>query len=339
MKFQPKTKLLLHAGAEETDKTAWLELKKTHISGTDAGVIMGVNPYKTQYALFFEKVLPADKLEEDDVGSKESVHFGKVLEEVVAAEFTQRTGLKICKKGTLGDRCCDYRIANIDRKIIGENAGLECKTTSYMNREAWEDGKIPKHYYYQCLHYMLVLFCDADGKLLGKFRGACWYIACLIGGQKFVYHKIKFNQEDAYELAAAEKRFYCRLQNNTPPPITDAQSDEEFAKRTKADKDSGRLSTDLDEVATRLINLQEVEKEAKTAMQELKNKLIEAMREYETAESQHFAFTFKPSKPRETVQISRLKENEEIYNMLKEKGLITVSTPVRTFRMKEKQTC
>lgn len=336
MKFQPKTKLLLHAGAEETDKAAWLDIKKKHISGTDAGVIMGVNPYKTPYALFFEKVLPADQLGEDDAGAKESVHFGKVLEEVVATEFTRRTGLKICKKGTLGDRCCDYRIANIDRKIIGENAGLECKTTSYMNREQWEDGKIPKHYYYQCLHYMLVLFCDADGKLLAKYRDACWYIACLIGGQKFTYKKIEFKQEDAWKLAAAEKAFYGRLVNNLPPPITDAPSDEEFAKRTKADKEGGRLSSDLDEIATRLRNLQEVEKEAKNAMQELKNKLIEAMREYETAESQHFAFTFKPSKPRETVQISKLKENEEIYNMLKEKGLITVSSPTRTFRMKEK---
>ncbi len=336
MKFQPKTKLLLHAGAEETDKATWLELKKKHISGTDAGVIMGVNPYKTPYALFFEKVLPAGKLAEDDVGSKESVHFGKVLEEVVATEFTRRTGLKICRKGTLADRCCDYRIANIDRKIIGENAGLECKTTSYMNREAWGDGKIPEHYYYQCLHYMLVLFCDADGKLLAKYRDACWYIACLVGGQKFVYRKIEFNQDDAYELAAAEKRFYGRLQNNLPPPITGAPSDEEFAKRTRADKGGGRLSSDLDEIATRLRNLQEVEKEAKTAMQELKNKLIEAMREYETAESQNFTFSFKSSKPREMVQIAKLKENEEIYNMLKGKGFITVSSPTRTFRMKEK---
>ena len=336
MKFMPKTKLLLHAGAEETDKDAWLGLKKSHISGTDAGVIMGVNPYKTPYALFFEKALPDDQLGGDDVGAKEAVHFGKILEEVVANEFTRRTGLKICRKGTLGDRCCDYRIANIDRKIIGENAGLECKTTSYMNKEAWDDNQIPRHYYYQCLHYMLVLFCDADGKLLSKYRGACWYIACLIGGQKFVYKKIKFNQEDAYELAAKEKRFYGRLQNNTPPPITDAPSDEEFAKRTAADKDHGTLSNDLDEIATRLRNLQEVEKEAKTAMQELKNKLIEAMREYETAESSHFSFTFKSSKPRETVQIARLKENEETYNLLKEKGLITVSNPVRTFRMKEK---
>ena len=336
MKFQPKTKLLLHAGAEETDKAAWLGLKKTHISGTDAGVIMGVNPYKTPYALFFEKVLPADKLGEDDVGSKESVHFGKVLEEVVASEFTWRTGLKICRKGTLGDRCCDYRIANIDRKIIGENAGLECKTTSFLNREQWEDGKIPKHYYYQCLHYMLVLFCDADGKLLGKYHDACWYIACLIGGQKFVYRRVKFNQDAAYELAAKEKEFYGRIANNLPPPITDAPSDEEFAKRTAADKDHGTFSGDLDEVAIRLRNLQGVEKQAKSAIQELKNKLIEAMREYETAESQHFVFTFKSAKPRETVQISKLKEDEETYNLLREKGLITVSNPVRTFRMKEK---
>lgn len=339
MKFQPKTKLLLRAGTEETDKKTWLALKKKYISGTDAGVIMQANPYKTPYALFFEKVLPADPLEEDDVGSKESVHFGKVLEEVVATEFTRRTGLKLCRKGTLGDRCCPYRIANIDRKIIGENAGLECKTTSYMNREAWEGDKIPRHYYYQCLHYMLVLFCDADGKLLAKYRDACWYIACLIGGQKFIYKKIKFNQEDAFELAAKEKRFYGRMQNNLPPPITDAPSDEEFAKRTAPGEEYGELPDDLDEVAVRLKNLQEVEKEAKTAIQGLKNKLIEAMREYETAESSHFSFTFKPSKPRETVQIARLKEHEEIYNLLKEKGLITVSNPVRAFRMKEKRTC
>ena len=47
-----------------------------------------------------------------------------------------------------------FMLANIDRQILGERAGLECKTTSAYNRTDFEGGSIPPYFYWQCMHYL-----------------------------------------------------------------------------------------------------------------------------------------------------------------------------------------
>ncbi len=56
-------------------------------------------------------------------------------------------------------------ITDVDRLVVGEDAGLECKTASDYNADKWKDGEIPPHYLIQCCHYMAVT---------GK---SAWYIA------------------------------------------------------------------------------------------------------------------------------------------------------------------
>ena len=65
--------------------------------------------------------------------------------------------------------------ADVDRLIVGEDAGLECKTVSAYHADKWKDGAIPEHYLIQCFHYMIVT---------GK---RAWYIAAVILGQGFVF--------------------------------------------------------------------------------------------------------------------------------------------------------
>ena len=47
-------------------------------------------------------------------------------------------------------------IANVDRLIVGENAGLECKTTSAYNAKEWDGDEVPAQYILQVQHYMAV---------------------------------------------------------------------------------------------------------------------------------------------------------------------------------------
>ena len=54
-----------------------------------------------------------------------------------------------------------FMYANVDRMIIGENAGLECKTASAYSADKWKDGHIPESYQLQCHHYMAVTGADA----------------------------------------------------------------------------------------------------------------------------------------------------------------------------------
>ena len=60
---------------------------------------------------------------------------------------------------------------------MGERIGLECKTASEYLKKEWKDEEIPVAYLLQCQHYMAVTGYEA------------WWIAVLIGGNKFVYKR------------------------------------------------------------------------------------------------------------------------------------------------------
>jgi len=68
----------------------WLRLRKTGIGGSDASIIMGINPWSTPMKLYNDKI-------SDTVNTyqTESMYFGHILEEVVAQEFAKRTGLEV----------------------------------------------------------------------------------------------------------------------------------------------------------------------------------------------------------------------------------------------------
>ena len=47
-------------------------------------------------------------------------------------------------------------LADFDRLIVGQKAGLECKTISPYSADKWKDGAIPLHYQMQVQHYLAV---------------------------------------------------------------------------------------------------------------------------------------------------------------------------------------
>ena len=66
------------ANTKDLSREEWLKLRK--IGGSEAAIILGLNKYKTAYQLWLEKtgeIIP----EELD---SEAIHFGNVLEDVVA---------------------------------------------------------------------------------------------------------------------------------------------------------------------------------------------------------------------------------------------------------------
>lgn len=87
-------------------------------------------------------------------------------------------------------------VADVDRLVIGEDAGLECKTASAYSADKWADGKIPLHYMMQCFHYMAVT---------GKHT---WYIACVILGREFTYRKIDWDDDLIGQLIDVEREFW-----------------------------------------------------------------------------------------------------------------------------------
>lgn len=172
--------------------TEWLALRKTGIGGSDAGAVCGLNPYSSPMKVFYDKT--SEEIRELD---SEAVRQGHDLEDYVAQRFMETTGLKV-RRSNYMYRSTEhpFMIADVDRLVAGEDAGLECKTASAYNADKWKDSEIPLHYVMQCYHYMAVT---------GK---RTWYIAAVILGQKFVYRKLVWNDELIAKLITMEKNFW-----------------------------------------------------------------------------------------------------------------------------------
>lgn len=192
--------------------TEWLRLRKSGIGGSDAGAICGVNPYSSAMKVFRDKT--SEEVEELD---NEAVRMGHDLEDYVAQRFMEATGLKV-RKSNFMYRSVEhpFMIADVDRLVVGEDAGLECKTASAYNADKWEDGNIPLHYVMQCYHYMAVT---------GK---RTWYIAVVILGQKFTYQKLEWDDGLISCLTEMEEDFWSNyvMKGVIPPPDGSKACDE-----------------------------------------------------------------------------------------------------------------
>ena len=166
------------------DKETWLKYRKRGIGGSDAGAVCGLNPYRTAMQVYEDKT--TDTIEEFD---NEAMRQGREFEDYVARRFMEATGKKVRRSNFMYyDEEHPFMLADVDRMIVGENAGLECKTASPYLADEWKDGKIPIFYQIQCHHYISV--CNADA----------WYIAVVIYGREFRYYRIERDEEALSDL-------------------------------------------------------------------------------------------------------------------------------------------
>ena len=197
-------------------------------------------------------------------------------------------------------------LANVDRLIVGENAGLECKTASPYMSDKWKDGGIPFHYQIQCHHYMAV--CNAKA----------WYIAVLIYGKEFKFHKIERDEGIIADLTQIEKNFW---ENNVlgrilPDPDGSKTADAAIDAYFKNGKPTPiALPSSFDSKLKRrqdLISMiGQMEKEQKQIEQELKIYMGKA--EAETASNEQFKISWK-SVDSSRVDGKKLREEQpEVY--------------------------
>ena len=207
---------MIMTAAEIENREAWLKVRNDSIGGSEAAAIVGMNPWKSAYTLWLEKT---GQSQQEDISDNECVHFGTILEQVVADEFCRREGKKVRKCGLFRSNRYPFMTASFDRLLVGEDAGLECKTSNAFKREEWDEGEIPPNYYVQCQHYMLVS---------GLPR---WYIACLIGGNHFVSWVVERNDDDIAALEQAEIAFWDKVQRHIMPEVDGSESSTDSLKK------------------------------------------------------------------------------------------------------------
>lgn len=253
------------------DRPQWLQTRNEFIGGSESGIILGLNKYKTSFELWLEKTGQVQLKEIDN----EAIHFGNVLEDVVAKEFERRTGKKVRRKNQMLQHDeHTFMMANLDREIVGEKALLECKTASAYLAKEWEDDEIPATYLVQINHYMAVTGYEKA------------YIACLIGGQKFIWKEVHRDEELINIIIESEKHFWeFHVKGNNPPALDGSSAAEQYLKERYETAEKGKvvdLKSEHKENISQYLILKEQKALVETELKRIEN-LIKS--ELEDAES------------------------------------------------------
>jgi putative phage-type endonuclease len=306
---------------EAKDHDKWLEVRNMGIGGSDAGVIMGLNSYKSPFQLWMEKT---SQIQPEDLSDNEYVYWGTVLEDAVARRFSELTGKNVAHRGTLQSEEYPFMLANVDRMVVGEDAGLECKTANAFSSKKWDGDEIPDSYYCQCLHYMAVTGCQK------------WYIAVLVGGNHFIWKEIKRNEEDIQALIKAESEFWDKVQKKEMPPVDWTVSCADALKEKFHDNgEEMELPDEAGEILKELDKCQDAEKVLKQEIQLQKNKICAILGDFQVGKIGDRKVLWKSQNGRESIDLKKLKRAADgmFYLRLKNDGFIKTTAPTRVLRI------
>ena len=204
------------------DRMEFLTARRLGIGGSDIGAIMGLSKWKSPVDVWMDKTGRT----EPDLEMSEAAYFGVELESFVTAEYSKRSGNKVQRVNQMMRHPeHNWMLANIDRavvadgsrarldkdgKLVGIKGLLECKTSSAYAAKEWENDSAPLSYVAQCQWYMAV-------------TGAEWCdLAVLIGGQKYVCHRIDRDESLIDAVIEAGRQFWFNnvLADSPPTPRT-----------------------------------------------------------------------------------------------------------------------
>lgn len=261
--------MTIEAVTKVLTREEWLKIRRRGIGGSDAAAIAGLSRYRSPVKVYMEKLGLIEDTEEN-----EAMYWGTKLEDVVAEEFSLRTGLKIRRKNAiLKHPEHEFMLANVDRLIVGKREGLECKTSSAYKAGEWEGDEIPWEYALQCYHYMAVTGYDA------------WWIAVLIGGNRFVYKRIERDENIIANLIKIESDFWNNhVVKRIPPDPDGSDASSEFLKQMYPDSNGEIIEfpSDVESLIEQYEQAKEDEKAAAERKAEAENKIKALMGDYET---------------------------------------------------------
>ena len=276
---------------QEDDEAAGLAARTKGIGGSDIGAICGVSPFSSARQIYFSKTGQFEDAVKPGAASLERMHFGHLLEPIVANEFAARTGKKLISvDATFRHKDYPWALANVDRLMVDDEGKpygiLECKTTSEYNNEEWEQGDILLSYIYQLNWYLWIL----DLKY-GAF-------ACLVGGNKFYSYEVWRNDDLIQNtLIPAAKNFWLNNVLALKEPELQA-TDEAFVNETyvEVDKNSEVVLEDDDanDLARVVMECKAKIKELESTMTEAQNRLKDKLKNHEIGYCRDYTVKWSP---------------------------------------------
>lgn len=223
---------------ENLSHKEWMYYRNTGITGSRIAAIMGESPYGTPLSVYLEMTGQSKPLEQT-----EAMYFGTVLEDFIAWEYTNRTGLETREiKAILQHPIYEIFLASIDREIIADKNGiLEIKNVGEYKAFEWKNDA-PRYYYIQGQWYLGV-----TGLEYVDF-------AAFIGGNKFVTHRYPRDETLIAEMQLKATDFwYEHIEPQIPPDAIEGDSttlrglypQHEDGKVVELDEDESSLAGDL----------------------------------------------------------------------------------------------
>jgi putative phage-type endonuclease len=223
----------------DLNRDQWLTVRKGGIGSSDAASAVGLNPYCSQLELWLNKTGRDAGLPKVDPNDETSpMYWGTLLEPIVAAHYTKRTGNRVRRiNAVLQHPKEPWMLANLDREVLGASDVqiLECKTAGMNGARLWKEG-VPEYVQLQVMHQLAV-----TGKQAAD-------VAVLICGQELQVHRIVRDEAMITQLIQLERQFWRCVETDTAPPA-DGSDSADLALRGLYPQDSGStidLSDDLE---------------------------------------------------------------------------------------------
>jgi putative phage-type endonuclease len=175
----------------------WLELRKTKITATDSGVILGLSPFKTPFALWRQKM----DLDPPEIETP-AMARGTLLEPIAREWLEKKRGIK-CEPIVI---IKDFMMSSLDGLTRDKKTVVEIKCGSKSFAQA-ERGEIAPYYLSQLYHQMHCA--DVDQSLFVAFNGEHGIVIPVERDQDFINNMIE-----------KEREFYECLITFTSPMMT-----------------------------------------------------------------------------------------------------------------------
>lgn len=278
---------LKRVSTKNMEHEEWLERRKNSIGGSDAAGIVGLSQWTSPFSIWAEKTSRVPAKEDN-----EAMRQGRDLEEYVARRWEEATGGRVRRlPAFLYNPQYPFAHANIDRMVVGEDAGLECKTTSTLDIRQFKGVVFPEKYYAQCVHYLAVT------------GAARWHLAVLVFGREFFTFTLERDEDEIAALMAAEAAFWESVKSDIPPALDGSQASTETLKSIFSLSNGGAV--DLfwrDAALSEYVRLKAQQQELDTQIAEIENTIKGDMGAAEYATCGMFNVSWK-SQIRRTFQV------------------------------------
>lgn len=260
----------------------WLDIRKKSIGGSEIAAVIGMNRWKTQFAVWAEKTGRIDS----SVQQSESMYWGIVMESILRQEFSKRTGYAVKEAHYIFASIDNpFMTANIDGYVDlgnGEYAVLEIKTAGNYTESDWNDG-CPIEYFCQVQHYLYIT---------GMKKA---FIAVLIGGNQFKYLEINRDEDTIQTIICCAKQFWNLVQTDIPPAVTDKDNSILATLYPTAKDVTVKMPKEYKDVLRQYTEAKQAIEVAKKAKEEAEAKLKVFMKDSDTAVIDGYKISWKSS--------------------------------------------